>query len=262
MSLFAPSKDTLESLRDKVIVLTGGANGIGASTVNLLHNAGACVVFGDTDTCNAEKLISELRSPPNITFIEMDVNFYTDNLEIFKTALSRYSHIDYAISIAGVTESGSWFSPSLIRNDIEATPSCRTLNVNLLGPAYFTRVISVYLAENRPGGPVGSITLLSSIAGLENAPYIPIYGTSKHGIIGLMRSLRSHFPDTHGLRVNAICPYITDTALTANLKARWLEEKLPWNEAVDVATVILNVLRQYGMNGKALYIAGGKVWEV
>ena len=188
MSQFAPPISSLAELQGKVIVLTGGANGIGAATLRLLHALGATIVFGDYDVVNAEKLLAELNSSSNtITFERTNVTVYADNLALFKAALSQHGRIDHAISIAGVGESGTWISPTLSIADIESAPASTTLDINLLGPCYFTRIASVYLSQIGTEGRDKSITLMSSIAGLKDAPHLPIYSASKHGIIGLMR---------------------------------------------------------------------------
>jgi hypothetical protein len=72
----------------------GGANGIGAATVRLLHEAGASIVFGDLATKAAEALLSSLSNPSTITFLPTDVTKYADNIALFKTALQKYGSVE------------------------------------------------------------------------------------------------------------------------------------------------------------------------
>jgi NADPH:quinone reductase-like Zn-dependent oxidoreductase len=73
MSQFHPDKSQFSKLKGKVVVLTGGAAGIGASTVRYLHKAGALIVFGDVQDDAAERLLSSLSKPSTITYIHTDV---------------------------------------------------------------------------------------------------------------------------------------------------------------------------------------------
>jgi len=74
--------------------ILGGANGIGAATVRLLHEAGASIVFGDVATKAAEALLSSLSNPSTITFLPTDVTKYADNIALFKTALQIYGSVE------------------------------------------------------------------------------------------------------------------------------------------------------------------------
>ncbi|MCJ1322575.1 hypothetical protein MMC15_007924, partial [Xylographa vitiligo] len=258
MSRFAPSQESLASLRGKVVVLTGGANGIGAATVRLLFEAGASVVFGDMDTKNGELLVEELRSQ-EVLFIMTDVSKYEDNLTLFKTAYKAFGKVDHAMSIAGIVEQGNWFDPALT---IESVPTKAVLDVNLLGVLYFARIASVYLRQNRQEGEDKSLTLLSSVAGFKESPGLFVYQAAKHGVLGLMRTLRPYLPAACAIRVNAICPWMTATAIVAGIEAEWYAANLPVNQPAHIATVIVDVARSAGLNGKAMYVEGGRAWEV
>ena len=94
------------------------------------------------------------------------------------------------------------------------------------------------------------------------SPGLFTYQAAKHGVLGLMRSLRLYTPSALGLRVNAICPWMTATALVAGIQDAWYKAELPVNQPIDVAKVIMNVLRLKGLNGKAMYVEGGRAWEI
>ncbi|MCJ1400544.1 hypothetical protein MMC11_003750 [Xylographa trunciseda] len=261
MSQFAPAQESLASLRGKVVVLTGGANGIGAATVRLLFEAGASVVFGDMDTKNGELLVENIKSQ-EVLFMKTDVSKYEDNLALFKTAHEKFGKVDHAMSIAGIVEQGNWFDPSLTVESVEKVPTKAVLDVNLLGVLYFARIASVYLRQNRKEGEDKSLTLLSSVAGFKESPGLFVYQAAKHGVLGLMRTLRPYLPVACNIRVNAICPWMTATAIVAGIEEEWYKAKLPVNQPVDVAKVIMNVTRSEGLNGKAMYIEGGRAWEI
>lgn len=106
-----------------------------------------------------------------------------------------------------------------------------------------------------------SICLVSSIAGITEAPGLFAYSPAKHGIIGLMRALRPWAPVTYGVRTNAICPWATDTQLLKGVKDRWVKEKLPMNTAHDVAKVIVQCSADKKLNGTAIFVTGGRYFD-
>lgn len=103
--------------------------------------------------------------------------------------------------------------------------------------------------------------LTSSIAGITEAPGLFAYSTAKHGIIGLMRAMRPWAPAAHGVRVNAICPWATDTQLLAGVRDRWVAERLPLNTPADVARAIVQCALDPRLNGKAVFVAGGRAFD-
>ncbi|KAL4884287.1 hypothetical protein BJY04DRAFT_215716 [Aspergillus karnatakaensis] len=265
MARFDPEPMLFFALDGKVVVLTGGANGIGASTVSLLYEHGASIVFGDKDATAGTKLSESFAEQERVLFLETDVTSYASTLALFKEALRVHGRIDHAFAIAGVEEQGSWFHPSEGIESVETPPDPLALNVNLLGTLYFARIAAVYLHQNHSDSPEAdkSIVLVSSVAGLTESPGLPVYCASKHGIIGLMRSLRTSLPTTHKISVSAVCPWMTSTAMVNDLAGAWQRAGLPVNQAGDVARIIagLAALGEEG-NGKAVYVEGGRGWDV
>lgn len=206
------------SLSGKVVVLTGvcctdqtiiqlqpspdlhqGAIGIGADLVRLLHIAGAHVFFGDVLDEPARALEKELDLPSAIVkFVHCDVTSHADNLALFDAAYNACGRIDHAISNAGLGEQGNIVDPELTLESVRKDPesSMRVVDVNLNGPLYFARLASVYLRqpaknEEDRGAPVDkSLTFTSSVAAFREDPGLYVYIASKHGVMGLMRSLR------------------------------------------------------------------------
>lgn len=118
-------------------------------------------------------------------------------------------------------------------------------------------------ASHPPGEGTGfskSIVLVSSIAGITEAPGLFAYSTAKHGVIGLMRALRPWAPQRYGVRVNALCPWATDTQLLG-VKEKWVKEKMPLNTPTDVGKIILQCSADRGLNGKAVFITGGRFFD-
>jgi hypothetical protein len=105
-----------------------------------------------------------------------------------------------------------------------------------------------------------SIVLVSSIAGITEAPGLFAYASAKHGVIGLMRALRPWAPQKYNVRVNALCPWATDTQLLG-VKEKWVREKMPMNTPADVGRIMLQCSADRALNGKAIFITGGRFFD-
>lgn len=138
MTRFQPDPTWLDSLNGRVVVLTGGASGIGAATIKLLHSKGAKVIFGDINEAGAEQVI-KATSSETVQFLKCDVSKYSDNLALFKTALHKYEHVDHAVANVGLIEQGYWFDPKDGLDGVEKEPNTAVLDVNLKGECSFLR---------------------------------------------------------------------------------------------------------------------------
>jgi hypothetical protein len=144
------------------------------------------------------------------------------------------------------------------------TPTHKVLDVNLLGSMYVSRIASVYLRHNRGGNSDRSILLFSCVSGFKESPSLFIYQASKHGVTGLMRSLRNYIssPYKHSLRINTICPWVTQTESIRKIEAQWKRADLPTNTPDEVAQVATGVLSDQSLNGTSMFVEGGRAWEI
>lgn len=129
---------------------------------------------------------------------------------------------------------------------------------------YVTRIASVYLRHNRGPGADRSILLFSSVAGFKDSPSLFVYQASKHGVVGLMRSLRSYIssPYKHYLRINTICPWMTQTDRIKKIEQQWTQASLPTNTPREVSTIATGMLADQSLNGKSMFVEGGRAWEI
>ncbi|KAJ6126524.1 Short-chain dehydrogenase/reductase SDR [Penicillium sp. IBT 18751x] len=262
-----------ESLREKVVLITGGANGIGASLVQHCLDSGANVCFGDIDHIAGEGLLrkcqhqfqsEETGQPARAIFLTTDVTNYQSVLALFDLAFNTYKRIDHVVSAAGIVEIGNWFDFGLTLESIREEPNHKVLDVNLLGSMYVARIASVYLRHNRGPRADRSILLFSCLAGFKESPSLFVYQASKHGVIGLMRSLRNYIssPYKHALRINTICPWMTQTDSIKNVEQHWKNASLPTNTVQDVSTVAASMLADASLNGASMLVEGGRAWEI
>lgn len=107
-----------------------------------------------------------------------------------------------------------------------------------------------------------SIMLFSSVAGFKESPGLFAYSASKHGVMGLMRSLRGYLPSTFNVRLNVVCPWATDTQMFDNIRDMWVRESLPLNTPDQVARIVVQCTADQRIHGRAVYIAGGKGFDI
>lgn len=256
---FEPIESSFAVLQGKVVVLTGGATGIGAATVKLLAENGAAVVFGDNNVTAAKQLESAF---DKVTFKECDVTNYDDIYQLFVAAKEKHGRVDHSLSCAGIFEQGNWFDPSLTVESVGEQPgNTKTLDVNVLGSLQFARVAAVFLRDDRQNGEDKSLTLLSSVNAFRESPGLFLYQTSKHAIQGLLRSSRKTLFERDGIRVNAVCPGVVDTPMTVNVIDAFKDNGLWWMSPESVAKIIVGIEATASIHGKAFYIEGGEAWE-
>ncbi|KAL4757832.1 uncharacterized protein BDW70DRAFT_142705 [Aspergillus foveolatus] len=269
-----------ESLKEKVILVVGGSNGIGASLVELCCENGAYTIIGDIDAARGEQLARKCiqqwpvhqeptgpPKPPRAIFRKTDVTDYQSVLDLFDNTFKKYNRIDHVIVTAGSAETReSWFDHSLNLVQVRKAPSVKDIDVNLLGTLYVTRVASVYLRHNRGPGVDRSILLFSCAAGIRETPVVPIYQVAKHGVQDLMRSLHANLnsPYRHSIRINTICPWMAQTGSTFSKTAeeRWTKEGLPFSTADDVAKVSVGVICDDSLHGVSMYVEGSRAWGI
>ncbi|KAJ9636558.1 hypothetical protein H2204_005158 [Knufia peltigerae] len=273
MPRFEPVPDSYKDLEGKVVVLTGGAHGVGEAVVRYLHNAGAHTFFGDIDDKACQSVVDTLKaaklSQASLYFLHIDVRKYEDNLALFKLAYEKHGRVDHAFSIAGVTERQNWFEPGLNLQSVEIAPSTMVLDVNLTGLCYFARIATVYLRQGNDNHEQDkSICLLGSIASFKEQAGLFIYQPSKHGVIGLMRSTRKMLYHEYGIRINTICPSLINTGMASHMYDLWTGRGLPVNEAHEVAEYVLTLASipkspfVGTLTGLAIYVEGGNGWEI
>ncbi|KAL1974436.1 hypothetical protein VTN31DRAFT_4640 [Thermomyces dupontii] len=269
MSLVEFNPALLPTLKDRVVVLTGGAMGVGRAAVKQFHAAGAKIVFGDIDDTLGESLVSELGTE-RVRYVHCDTSLYADQLRLFRTAVEAFSTtggVDIVVANAGI---GIHKDPFLPDADVTVEPPMKEVDVNLRGSIFTTRIGVHYLRQN--GG--GDLVLVSSIAGFKESGGLTIYTATKHGVIGIQRGLHVNVIKEN-IRINTICPWMTKTRLVRGIEEGWYERGLPTNEPEDVARAILtcatanrgdgNVRHPGAVSpfaGKILWIGGGKAYEI
>jgi NAD(P)-dependent dehydrogenase (short-subunit alcohol dehydrogenase family) len=202
----------VERLRGKVAVITGGAGSIGAATARLFVAEGARVVVTDVD----ERAVADLAAGlgDHAAAHAGDVTSSDDVQAAVGLAVKRFGGLDVAFANAGVF--GSIAPVTEYPEDVFD----RVMAVNVRGSFLLARHA---LAAMRDGG---SLILNSSVVGLTSDPGICAYATSKHALVGLMRTAAKEMAG-RGIRVNTLHPGPVDNRFqhTIEVTATGLDER-------------------------------------
>lgn len=177
----------------KTAVVTGAAQGVGLTTSTLLASVGYHVVMTDVQPLDVQ--VSALRGQGrSVEGISGDVSS-----EAFVGDLARRVALDHGAADVLVNNAGI----SLICPAEETTLAQwqRVMSINLQGPFLLCRALGVAMLERRRG----SIVNIASVAGLRGVIHRAAYNASKHGLIGLTRTLAGEWGG-RGVRINAVCP--------------------------------------------------------
>ncbi|KAF1971241.1 NAD(P)-binding protein [Bimuria novae-zelandiae CBS 107.79] len=217
-------------VKDRTIIVTGGASGFGAGFARRWATNGATVILGDVDVEKGDALARALRNETGresaAHFVHCDVTDWQSQVNLFKEAirLSPHGGIDTVVANAGIQAKDRLQEPGDLSAASPSPPNLATVDVNVTGVLYTTHLACYWLPRNPGSKPCNMnsvpgkqtrdrhLLLLGSVASLAPIAAAPLYATSKHAVLGLFRSLRatSHL---QGIRVNIILPYFIDTTI-------------------------------------------------
>lgn len=187
-------------LKDKVIVVTGGASGIGKATARVLAAHGATVHIGDLDIAGAERAAQEIEGG-NVWATALDLA-RADSVKSFADlVLAQHGRIDGLVNAAGFDKVGPF-----MKNDPELWE--RLVAVNLLGAMRLTQL----LLPSMIAANAGKIVNIASDAGRVGSMGETAYAATKGGLIAFTKSLAREMA-RHQINVNVVCPGPTDTPL-------------------------------------------------
>ncbi|EOD64986.1 SDR family oxidoreductase [Amycolatopsis vancoresmycina] len=214
-----------EELAGKVVVITGGGQGIGAATASALSRLGAKVVIGDLDVVRAEKTAGELGAdalPLDVT----DIHGFTEFLDEVER---RHGRIDVLVNNAGIMPLGE------LESETDAMTR-RQLEINLHAVIHGTREAVKRMRPRRSG----HIVNIASFAGKAGFPGAATYCATKHAVVGLSEAVHLELHGS-GVHVSCVMPAIVRTELASGLgEAKLFKSSRP----EDVADAIVSTLRK------------------
>ncbi|MAT82896.1 MAG: oxidoreductase [Gammaproteobacteria bacterium] len=221
----------MDRLKDKVAVITGGAGGIGRAAGKLFAAEGASVLLVDLDEDALKQAVAESGSN-RVSYFVGDVTRAADNQAMFETATERYGGVDVFLANAGIEGDVK----SIVEYDEDRFD--QVLGVNVKG--VFLGLKSAIPAMQARGG--GSVVITSSVAGVTGAAGVSAYVTSKHAVIGLMRTAAKECAPLN-IRVNTVNPSPVETRMMRSLE----EGMLPGSaEAAKEAMTASIPMGRYG----------------
>ncbi len=248
--------------KDRIALVTGAGSGIGRATAELWAAAGGVVVVADLDEASGKDTVGAIESRGGrASFVAVDVADEASVEAMVAAVVERHGRLDAAMNNAGISDAQhGWI-------DFPTDRWERMISVNLGSVFLGLKHELAQMASQEPrDGLRGQIVNTSSGAGLIPAPGQPHYTAAKHGVIGLTRSAAQEFA-TQGIRVNAICPGLTETGMIHSQPPQFLEMMARMSptgklgQPVDVAQAAYWLLTPEGqwVNGQSIVVDGGGV---
>ena len=244
----------MRGLGDRIVLVTGGARGIGRAISERLASEGARVAIADIDAGGARKTAAEIgRGALGVT---LDV---TDDVSVHAAvgaSIAHFGRIDALVNNAGWDKVEPFTKSSVATWD-------KVLAINLRGPIAVTRAVLDGMIERRAGW----IVSISSDAGRVGSSGEVVYSAAKAGVIGFSKALAREVA-RHDLHVNVVCPGPTNTALLAQVGAdnpklvQALAKAVPFRrigEPDDIAGAVAFLISDDAafITGQTLSVSGG-----
>ena len=185
-------------LKDKVAIITGGAQGFGYSMVERFSKSGAKVVIWDKD----EELLKSLTLPENVNYELVDITSYDSVQKATIATLDKNNKIDILINNAGIA------GPSFKTWEYPIDQWQNVIDIDLTGLFYCCKSIVPHMIKAN----YGRIVNIASIAGKEGNPNAMPYSAAKAGVIALTKSLGKELADKN-IAVNCVTPAASKTRI-------------------------------------------------
>ena len=191
------------SLAGKVALVSGGSRGIGAETVRLFAEAGACVAFSYQNSRErAEALASKCGGPERCVAIQQELSTSSDGRALVSASVRNFGRIDVLVANHGI-----WESADAPIAEMKEEQWRRTLGVNLDSVFGLVQAaVGQMLQQGRgPDGVAGHVVLISSTAGQRGEANHADYAVTKGALISLTKSLSSELAPK-GILMNCVAP--------------------------------------------------------
>jgi len=265
MSAIGDSLEKMFSLKDKVILLTGAAGGIGSVMAKGLAGAGADMVLCDIATDKLEALAKEIEADGgSASCFKLDVTSMDSIHSCVDSVIEKYGRIDVLINCAGINRREGML-------DVEESTYDRIMNINLKGLYFMSQAVGMYMMK----AGKGNIINMASHNSVGMLGGCSVYGATKSGVTALTRSMAVEWAK-YGIRCNAIAPGHILTPLTTvtwehPTRSVYLKDRIAMRrpgtpeEIVGCAIMLASDASSY-MSGQMVHIdggclAGGMPWD-
>lgn len=217
-------------MKDKVVLVTGGAAGIGKATAMRFAEGGAekviiCDLNEDLGKATAIDIGGE--------FYKVDVSSRSDVQTCIDKIIEGYGHIDVLVNNAGITRDGLFVKvvDGRLEKQMSETDFDLVIDVNLKGCFNCAQAVVPYMIEKRGGVILNASSVVAHDGNFGQANYV----AAKSGLIGLTKVLAREL-GKYNIRVNAVCPGFTATDMVLTMPEKILEsmkEKTPLGRLAD-----------------------------
>lgn len=216
-------------LKNRVAVVTGGAQGIGYAISERLLRSGATVAMWDMDAAKLDEATASLSKLGKVSGYVVELTSDDAVAATTQQTIQQLGQIDILVNNAGITggNATTWeLDPAVWR---------RVIEVNLIAPYLTCRAVTQHMVQRG----WGRIVNIASVAGKEGNPNASHYSASKAGVIALTKSLAKEVA-TKGVLVNSVAPAVAKTAMFAQMTQAHIDYmlgKIPMGRFVEVEEI-------------------------
>jgi NAD(P)-dependent dehydrogenase (short-subunit alcohol dehydrogenase family) len=249
-------------LKNKGVLVTGGASGLGAGCVRLLAEQGAKVIIADLNSEGGESLAAELCSGgANVSFAQTNVTSEVSVQAAVQAVVEQYGGLHILINCAGIGLAEKVIGKTGVHS-LENFQ--KVIAVNLIGTFNAIRLAVAAMEENEPnaGGERGVIISTASVAAFEGQIGQAAYSASKGGIVSMTLPIAREVARL-GIRLVAIAPGLFDTPLLGSLpeQARAsLGQQVPFpsrlGQPAEYAALAKHIIENDMLNGTTIRLDG------
>jgi 3-oxoacyl-[acyl-carrier protein] reductase len=241
-------------LKDQVVLVTGGARGIGKAIAENFAKRGAHLVIADISLSSAEETAKEIAATGVRTLaLGLDVSKSGEVTAVFEKIVKEFGRIDVVINNAGITRDGLVLR--MKEEDWDAV-----ININLKGVFLCSKEAVKLMVKQR----YGRIVNIASVVAFMGNPGQANYSASKAGIVGLTKTIAKEYA-SRGVTVNAVAPGFIATAMTDALPDNIKQEMLKsipvgaFGSVDDVANAVAFLASPGNgyITGQVIHVNGG-----
>lgn len=255
----------IEKLEDRVVVVTGGSSGIGRATALKLAENGAKVVIAGRNTERGDSVVKMITDAGgDAIFVQTDVRYEPEVSALFERAISAFGRLDGLFNNAGIE--------GMLGPVIECPEAvCEdVLSINVKGVFLCIKHAIPAMLEHGGGAIVNTASFVGTTVPFPDGV---VYGASKAAVLSMTASVAVAFAN-QGIRVYAVCPWMTDSPMANRLTGNQAEAKAefaklnPSGQMVkpeDIAGVVVAMLAdapEYSSGDAVLVDSGGRTQKV
>ncbi|HEX4985501.1 MAG TPA: 3-hydroxyacyl-CoA dehydrogenase [Burkholderiales bacterium] len=246
-------------IRNSTFIVTGGASGLGAATVELVVSAGGNAIIADVARAQGEALAAKLGK--SVRFVECDVTREDHGRAAVEAALKNFGGLQGLVNCAGIA-----IGEKTVGKDgpHSLEKFARVININLVGTFNMIRLAADAMGKGQPnaGGERGVIVNTASVAAFDGQIGQAAYSASKGGIVGMTLPIARDL-SRNGIRVVTIAPGIFETPMLLGMPQEVqdaLGKMVPFpprlGKPAEYAQLVAAIVQNTMLNGEVIRLDG------